>query len=132
MKNSAIDRTSEIFRADQVSMCRSCSRARRGPRPGLAGPRGVRGADLSAGRSAGRAGAPPVEPGGGPVPVPEPGRMAVPAPVAVAAPLGAPVAVAAPLGVPVAVPTTAVAPATGAAVAVRPVVPAGTPCAAAA
>src|SRR5215218_4746458 len=33
MKNSAIDRTSEIFSADQVSMWRSCSRARRGPRP---------------------------------------------------------------------------------------------------
>src|SRR3954447_2734631 len=33
MKNRAIDRTSEIFNADQVSMCRSCSRARRGPRP---------------------------------------------------------------------------------------------------
>src|SRR6478672_5750230 len=33
MKNSAIDRTSEIFSADQVSMCRSCRRARRGPRP---------------------------------------------------------------------------------------------------
>src|SRR3954452_6506461 len=32
MKNSAIDRTSEIFSADQVSMCRNCSRARRGPR----------------------------------------------------------------------------------------------------
>ena len=28
-----MDRTSEIFSADQVSMCRSCSRARRGPRP---------------------------------------------------------------------------------------------------
>src|SRR4051812_39120799 len=35
MKNSAIDRTSEIFRADQVSMWRSWSRARRGPRPAL-------------------------------------------------------------------------------------------------
>src|SRR3954452_19518359 len=32
MKNSAIDRTSEIFSADQVSMCRSWRRARRGPR----------------------------------------------------------------------------------------------------
>src|SRR3954469_16933170 len=32
MKNSAIDRTSEIFSADQVSMCRNCNRARRGPR----------------------------------------------------------------------------------------------------
>src|SRR4051812_29754144 len=32
MKNSAIDRTSEIFSADQVSMCRNCRRARRGPR----------------------------------------------------------------------------------------------------
>src|SRR4051794_443628 len=32
-KNSAIDSTREIFSADQVSMCRSCSRARRGPRP---------------------------------------------------------------------------------------------------
>src|SRR3954449_12781939 len=40
MKNSAIERTSEIFSADQVSMCRSCSRARRGPRPGTRdGPR---------------------------------------------------------------------------------------------
>src|SRR4051812_49850489 len=40
MKNSAIERTSEIFRADHVSMWRSCSRARRGPRPpALAGPR---------------------------------------------------------------------------------------------
>ena len=38
MKNSAIDRTSEIFSADQVSMCRSCRRARRGPRL-FAGPR---------------------------------------------------------------------------------------------
>src|SRR5687767_1495907 len=33
MKNSAIDSTSEIFSADQVSMCRSWRRARRGPRP---------------------------------------------------------------------------------------------------
>src|SRR5215212_2380256 len=33
MKNIAIDRTSEIFSADQVSMCRNCRRARRGPRP---------------------------------------------------------------------------------------------------
>src|SRR5947209_15810649 len=33
MKNSTIDRTSEILNADQMSMCRSCSRARRGPRP---------------------------------------------------------------------------------------------------
>src|SRR5690348_2613899 len=32
MKNRAIDSTSEILSADQVSMCRSCSRARRGPR----------------------------------------------------------------------------------------------------
>src|SRR5215213_1301740 len=39
MKNSAIDSTSEIFRADQVSMCRSCSRARRGPRPAPLRPR---------------------------------------------------------------------------------------------
>src|SRR4029453_14361907 len=39
MKNSAIDRTSEIFSADQVSMCRSCSRARRGPPPDDLGPR---------------------------------------------------------------------------------------------
>src|SRR5437763_16333168 len=41
MKNSAIERTSEIFRADHVSMWRSCSRARRGPRPPAlaAGPR---------------------------------------------------------------------------------------------
>src|SRR5687768_2270920 len=40
MKNSAIDSTSEILNADQMSMCRSCSRARRGPRPpALAGPR---------------------------------------------------------------------------------------------
>src|SRR4051794_19069602 len=38
MKNSAIDRTNEIFRADHVSMWRSCSRARRGPRV-RAGPR---------------------------------------------------------------------------------------------
>src|SRR3954453_17608946 len=35
MKNSAMDSTSEILNADQVSMCRSCSRARRGPRPAL-------------------------------------------------------------------------------------------------
>src|SRR3954447_21332845 len=56
MKNSAIDSTSEIFRADQVSMCRSCSRARRGPRPPLADPRGVlRAAVRSDARSAGRA-----------------------------------------------------------------------------
>src|SRR5829696_2616107 len=41
MKNIAIDRTSEIFSADQVSMWRSCRRARRGPRPPpeRAGPR---------------------------------------------------------------------------------------------
>src|SRR5215218_11075330 len=40
MKNSAIDRTSEIFSADHVSMWRSCSLARRGPRPLCrAGPR---------------------------------------------------------------------------------------------
>src|SRR4051812_49833928 len=31
-QNSAMDSTSEIFSADQVSTCRSCSRARRGPR----------------------------------------------------------------------------------------------------
>src|SRR3954453_6508103 len=36
MKNSAIDSTSEILNADQMSMCRSCRRARRGPRPALA------------------------------------------------------------------------------------------------
>src|SRR3954468_15010548 len=35
MKNSAIDSTSEILNADQMSMLRSCSRARRGPRPAL-------------------------------------------------------------------------------------------------
>src|SRR4051794_12671306 len=33
MQNSAIDSTREIFSADQVSMWRSCRRARRGPRP---------------------------------------------------------------------------------------------------
>src|SRR4051812_43940558 len=48
MKNSAIESTSEIFSADQVSMCRSCSRARRGPRPAaLPGRR----ADVTAGAS---------------------------------------------------------------------------------
>src|SRR3954468_20322846 len=55
MKNSAIDSTSEIFSADHVSMCRSCSRARRGPRPPLADPRAVvRAAVRSDARSAGR------------------------------------------------------------------------------
>src|SRR5215207_4628617 len=39
MKNSAIDSTSEIFSADQVSMCRSWRRARRGPRPDRPRPR---------------------------------------------------------------------------------------------
>src|SRR4051812_1218677 len=36
MKNSAIASTKEILKADQVSTCRSCSRARRGPRPVVA------------------------------------------------------------------------------------------------
>jgi hypothetical protein len=35
MKNIAMDRTSEIFSAENVSMCRSCRRARRGPRAAL-------------------------------------------------------------------------------------------------
>src|SRR4051812_12012603 len=33
MKNNAIDSTSAILNADQMSTCRNCSRARRGPRP---------------------------------------------------------------------------------------------------
>src|SRR3954447_23929388 len=33
MKNSAIDSTSATLNADQMSTCRNCSRARRGPRP---------------------------------------------------------------------------------------------------
>src|SRR6201747_1935872 len=33
MNNSAIESTSEILNADQMSTCRSCSLARRGPRP---------------------------------------------------------------------------------------------------
>src|SRR4051794_14053254 len=65
MKNSAIDSTSEIFRADQVSMCRSCSRARRGPRPAaLPGRR----ADVTAGASV--AADVVEEPRRAPVPVP--------------------------------------------------------------
>src|SRR5512132_2990287 len=48
MKNSAIDRTSEIFSADQVSMCRSCRRARRGPRLFAVRPRPRGGAPGSA------------------------------------------------------------------------------------
>src|SRR4051794_9210929 len=39
MKNSAIDSTSEILNADQMSMCRNCRRARRGPRPAAFRPR---------------------------------------------------------------------------------------------
>src|SRR4051812_46755473 len=51
-QNSAMDSTSEIFSADQVSTCRSCSRARRGPRPT---PRlAVFSRAASAGRSVGR------------------------------------------------------------------------------
>jgi hypothetical protein len=38
MKNIAMDRTSEIFSAENVSMLRSCSRARRGPRGALPPP----------------------------------------------------------------------------------------------
>src|SRR3954447_6688382 len=55
MKNSTIDRTSEILNADQMSMCRSWSRARRGPRPAaLPLPRCL--AALLAGRPGGAAG----------------------------------------------------------------------------
>src|SRR3954451_8591207 len=73
MKNRAIDNTSEILNADQMSMCRSCRRARRGPRPAALAARPPPRAFVAA--------------AGGPAAAPAPGGGA-PA----AAPAGAPVA----------------------------------------
>src|SRR3954454_8032497 len=76
MKNSAIDSTSEILNADQMSMCRSCRRARRGPRPAALRPGRPPCAFFAAGAEPVRAG-----------PAPVPGPAACPGPCARIAPV---------------------------------------------